>query len=485
MTTILVIIVLGLLALVGFLVVSRTSQAQDKGDVIALQTSLEICERELESLKQDRVTLQQEVQHLRTELSLAVAGKEQTELRAHTLEVTLKANLENREQEVQTLRNSYEKLLEEKQAIQVSLSAVQVTLEQTEQRLEEAERSKTGLADLLEERFRGITTKIIDERAELIRSRSEESLKPLREDLKRFGEQVQNAYNSESRERHSLQNEIRLLIEHSQKMSQEANSLTKALKGDNKVQGDWGEMILENILESSGLRAGEEYTLQETLRDEAGQTIKSEESGQTMRPDAIIHYPNGRQVIIDSKVSLKAFSDYVSAETEEERNRALQAHIQSVRNQIKLLADKHYYAYVKESADFVMLFIPSEPAYILAMKEAPTLWDEAYKQNVVLINATNLLAALRMAKDLWVRDNQMKNIQKIFEEVGKLYDKFHGYISSFEDVEKKFQAAASSLEKAKGQLYQGSGNIMRKMEQLKDMGAKTTKQLPKAMLDED
>ena len=355
------------------------------------------------------------------------------------------------------------------------------------ERLKEAEESKANLADLLEERFRGITTKIIDERAEQIRTRSEESLQPLREDLKRFGEQVQKAYNDEARERTSLQTEIRMLVEHSQKMSEEANSLTRALKGDNKVQGDWGEMILENILESSGLRKNEEYTLQSTLRDDAGSVLKHDETGKKMRPDAIIHYPNGRDVVIDSKVSLKAFSDYVSAETEEERKLAQKAHLDSVRRHIKELSSKEYHAYLPDSADFVMLFIPNEPAYILAMKEDPNLWNEAYKQNVVLINGTNLLAALRMAKDLWVRDAQIKNVQDIFNKVGQLYENCCNFLDSFDKVEKDFKTAEKSLIEAKKKLVTGGQgkNIITRMERLRDMGAKSNKQISSRWLDAD
>ena len=401
--------------------------------------------------------------------------------------IALQAKLSYQEEELRSLKAEKLQLAEEQQSLSIQLAKADATIDQLVERLKEAEESKADLADLLEERFRGITSKIIDERAEQIRTRSEESLQPLREDLKRFGEQVEKAYKDEARERTSLQTEIRMLVEHSQKMSEEANSLTKALKGDNKVQGDWGEMILENILESSGLRKNEEYTLQSTLRDDAGGVLKHDETGKKMRPDAIIHYPNGRDVVIDSKVSLKAFSDYISAETEEERELAQKAHLQSVRRHIDELASKEYHAYLPDSADFVMLFIPNEPAYILAMKEAPNLWNEAYKKNVVLINGTNLLAALRMAKDLWVRDAQIKNVQDIFNKVGMLYDNCCAYLESFEKVEKDFKTAEKSLLEAKKKLYTGGQgkNIITRMERLRDMGAKSSKQISSRWLDAD
>lgn len=389
--------------------------------------------------------------------------------------VGLSTTLELREQELVRLSQQVSQGEAQLKDTEQTLRVREVELEQTKAMLQEAKASQEQLADLLEARFRGITTKLIDERAELLHRRSEESLKPLREDLKRFGEQVQSAYVNESRERHSLQTEIRLLVQHSQQMSQETQNLTKALKGDNKVQGDWGEMILENILVTSGLRKGEEYTLQETLRDEQGHTIYSDDEGRMLRPDALIHYPNGSTVIIDSKVSLKAYAAYVGAETEAERNHWAEEHLLSVRRQIDLLASKAYHRYVPQSADFVLLFIPNEPAYILALKSAPSLWEEAYKKNVVILNAANLLATLRMAKDLWQRDGQIKNVNKIFKQVGDLYDKFALYLETFDDVEKKFASASKSLEKARGQLLEGPGNVIRRFDTLKQMGAKTSR----------
>lgn len=399
--------------------------------------------------------------------------------------IELQVTLQLREQEVDALKVEVNTLRSDLRQSENSLSQSLAENKQLQAKLDELKQNQSQLADLLEERFRGITSKLIDERAEQIQRRSEDSLKPLREDLKRFGEQVQNAYSHESRERHALQREIRLLVEHGQKMSQEANSLTKALKGDNKVQGDWGEMILEHLLASSGLRKGEEYTIQETLRNEDGQVLRNDLDDKAMRPDAIVYYPNGSQVIIDSKVSLKAYAEYMNSEEDEERHKYALEHLASLRRQIDLLSSKAYHNYVPQSAEFVMLFIPNEPAYILAMKYAPTLWEEAYKKNVILMNASNLLAALRMAKDLWQREGQMKNVEQIFKRVGELYDKFASYIETLEDVDRKFQAANKSLEKARGQLTEGKGNIIRRFENIRQMGAKASKSLPASMIDID
>ena len=250
----------------------------------------------------------------------------------------------------------------------------QALLEKEQQRLEQALEEKTNtqaeITNLLEERFEGITTRILEERSEMLHRRSEDSLKPLREDLKRFAEQVDKVYKDEARERHSLQNEIRLLVEHSNRISSDANNLTQALRGNNKVQGNWGEMILEDLLQKSGLEQGIHYVTQERHIDK--------ESNKTIIPDVIVNYPNGGRMIIDSKVNLKAYMDYVNAQTDDERKQYARTHVEAVRSQIKNLREKHYPKNIAGSPDFVILFIPNEPAYILALKEDSNLWQYAY-----------------------------------------------------------------------------------------------------------
>ncbi len=333
--------------------------------------------------------------------------------------------------------------------------------------------------------FREIATKIIEERSQNLSQRNEETLRPLREDIERLGKRVEETYSSESRERISLQTIVRELMQQSGTLSSETNALIKALKGDSKVQGDWGEMILENILQSSGLRRGEEYTVQETLRDEQGAVLRPSGGKSSLRPDVIVHYPNGGAMVIDSKVSLTAYSRYVAAESDEERSRFAREHLESVLKHVKELAEKRYPDFVEGAPDFVVLFIPNEPAYSLALSQAPSLWEEAYKSGVVLINGTNLIAVLRMAQDMWQRDRQIKNVEDIVKKASAMYDKFCLYATTLEETEERMNRAVDSLRRARGQLSEGKGNLVRQMENLRLMGLKNSRRIPPSFLSEE
>ncbi|WP_314359619.1 DNA recombination protein RmuC [Porphyromonas catoniae] len=364
-------------------------------------------------------------------------------------------------------------------------AGMKAQLSSLETQLKELREQKAELTQDLRESFQSVATEIIRERTKDLNERAEETLKPLRDDLQRFGKQVSETYQEESRERFSLKNEIKNLVERSQAISEETTNLTKALRGDSKVQGDWGEMILERILERSGLRKGEEYFVQETLRDEAGKLITTEDNRGGLRPDVIVRYPNSGAMVIDSKVSLTAYSRYLSADTDEVRAMALREHLQSIRKHIDELSRKKYEEHVSGAANFVMLFIPNEPAYSLALSHEPNLWEEAYAKNVVLINGTNLIAALRMAQDMWQRERQERNIQRIVEESTKLYDKFATFAETFLEVGKKLQSASSAFDQARGQLSEGRGNLVRRVEQLKELGVKTNKTLPAALASDE
>lgn len=355
----------------------------------------------------------------------------------------------------------------------------QALLEKEQQRLEQALEEKTNtqaeITNLLEERFEGITTRILEERSEMLHRRSEDSLKPLREDLKRFAEQVDKVYKEEARERHSLQNEIRLLVEHSNRISSDANNLTQALRGNNKVQGNWGEMILEDLLQKSGLEQGIHYVTQERHIDK--------ESNKTIIPDVIVNYPNGGRMIIDSKVNLKAYMDYVNAQTDDERKQHARTHVEAVRSQIKNLREKHYPKNIAGSPDFVILFIPNEPAYILALKEDSNLWQQAYEQKILLMNTSNLMATLKLAEELWRNEKQRINVQEIFRQVGELYDSFVRYIDKIESISQYLDKAQQVVEETQKSMSTGRGNLLSRFERLKKLGAKTNKQLQKTIND--
>ena len=391
---------------------------------------------------------------------------------------TLETKLQTTAEAHQELRQRYDALQQKADEAAVSLAAVKTERACLAAELEELQAEKGKLAEELRDSFRAVANDIMRERTEDLDKRTKETLSPLREDLKRFGEQVDKTYQEEARERFNLKDSIEKLILRSQEISQETTSLTRALRGDSKVQGDWGELVLERILDQSGLIRGEHYFVQETLRDESGAVITTGDNRGGLRPDVIVRYPNRGAIVIDSKVSLTAYARYVAAETEAERDQALKEHLLSLRKHINELSGKRYEEYTEGSPNFVMLFIPNEPAYTIALAHDPTLWEEAYRKNVVLINGTNLIAALRMAQDMWQRDSQQRNVLQIVDEAGKLYDKFATFSETFLKIESKLEDAQKAFGEAKGQLRDGRGDILGRFDKLKALGAKTKKALP-------
>lgn len=330
--------------------------------------------------------------------------------------------------------------------------------------------------------FKVLANEILQEKSksfsEMNHERLAEILNPLKERLEGFKKTVEETYNNEARERFSLKEQIKELVERSESIGAEAKQLTHALRGDSKIQGDWGEMILESILEKSGLEKDREYFVQETLRDEDGHTIQGSD-GRKMRPDVIIRYPGGEnhQMVIDSKVSLTAYVNYVNAEDADEARLALKQHLVSVRKHIDELAGKSYQDYVGKG-DHVMMFIPNEAAYLAAMQADHALWQYAYEKKVLLLSPTNLIAALKLVADLWQRDKQTRNAIDIAEEGGKLYDKFAGFVDDMEKIGKSLNTTAMAYTDAMKKLKTGNGNLIGRVEKLKVMGVKAKKNLP-------
>ncbi len=351
--------------------------------------------------------------------------------------------------------------------------------------VENAEVQKQELQRVREEmnnEFKVLANEILQEKSKSFAEHNQASLNeilnPLKERLEGFKKTVEETYNSEARERFSLKEQIRELVQRSETIGVEAKQLTQALRGDSKIQGDWGEIILESILEKSGLERDREYSVQETLRDESGNTIQGE-GGRRMRPDVIIYYPGdeGRQMVIDSKVSLTAYINYVNADTPEEGEMALKAHLVSVKKHIDELAGKSYQDFVGKG-DHVMMFVPNEAAYLAAMQADHALWQYAYDKKVLLLSPTNLIAALKLVADLWQRDKQTRNAVDIAEEAGKLYDKFAGFYEDMTKIERLLDSVKSTHTEAMKKLKEGRGNVMDKVRKLKDMGARTKKNLP-------
>ena len=308
----------------------------------------------------------------------------------------------------------------------------------------------------------------------------ESILKPLNEKLSEFKVKVEETYDKESKQRFSLEERIRELVSLNHQISEDANNLTKALKGNSKIQGNWGEMILESILEKSGLKKGEEYFTQEILTNEKGERILNDEN-KALQPDVVIVYPGGRKIIVDSKVSLNGYVKYVESETDQERLSAEKEHILSVKKHIDELSSKSYQDYI-DSLDFVMMFVPNEPAYILAMQLDSSIWDYAYRKRILLISPTNLIASLKVVADLWKREYQSRNAQEIARRGSILYDKFVGFVETLQDVGKNMERTQRSYDKALMQLRDGNGNLIRQAEMLKDLGVKSQKDLPDSNL---
>ena len=346
-------------------------------------------------------------------------------------------------------------------------------------RLDEQNADLEKLQDKFRVEFKNLANEILEEKTQKFTEQNkiklDEILKPLGEKIRDFEKKVEETYDKESKQRFSLEREIKNLTDLNQQISKEASNLTNALKGQAKTRGNWGEIILESILEKSGLTLDREFFIQQSFTNE---------HGKRMQPDVIVAYPGERNVVIDSKVSLLAYERYASAEAKEEQELAARDHLLSVRNHITDLSSKNYQdIYALKSLDFVMLFMPIEPAYMLAMQYDPNLWNWAYDRRILLISPTNLIAALRMIANLWRVEYQNKNAMEIARQSGELYDKFTGFLEDLQDVGAKIDATRKVYDASMNKLSTGKGNLIRRVENIKSLGAKAGKEIPKSLLD--
>lgn len=348
----------------------------------------------------------------------------------------------------------------------------------TEQLRQESEQ-RAAMRRETEQNFKELATAILDEKSKLFRESNEqrlgEILTPFKENLQNLQKKIDECYTNEVSDVKSLKMSLKELTELNATISREARELTDALRGNSKVQGDWGEMILRQILEKSGLEEGVNFTMQATTNSD-GTKIVGEENN-SLRPDVVFHLPEGKNIVIDSKVSLTAYVNYVNATSDEARDQALAAHLASINGHVKELATKQYQRYVKDAADFVMMFVPNEGAYMAAMNGDTSLWERAYQQQVVIISPTHLISVLKLMYQLWTRDKQTKNAIKIADETGKLYDKLCGFVADLEAVGGSLEKARKSYDEAYSKLSTGRGNLLKKAEDIKALGLKTTKQL--------
>lgn len=369
----------------------------------------------------------------------------------------------------------------EKEVIELNrqVSARNVEFRNLNEKLQDQKNEIEKLHEKFRIEFKNLANEIFDEKSKKFTEQNkvklDEILKPLSEKLRDFEKKVEETYDKEAQQRFSLKEEVKRLAELNLQVSREASNLTKALKGDTKARGSWGEVILESILEKSGLAKDREYFVQASFSDDHGKKVQ---------PDVIVAYPGDRSVIIDSKVSLLAYERYVSEEDKNEQEKALKDHLQSVRNHIRNLSGKNYqHIYQIKSLDFVMLFMPIEPAYYLAIQYDTELWSYAYDKRILLISPTNLIAALKMIESMWRQEYQSKNVMEIARQSGALYDKFEGLLSDLVDIGKKLDSAQNSYKSSMTKLAEGKGNLISRVEQIKKLGAKTKKTLPQNMLE--
>ena len=431
-----------------------------------------------ESLKLEKEAILSQteiINQLKTELAKTSAERNaQIQKIAEQNELNQKQN-----NEIKDLQNEKNNLI----ALKSELSAQNESLQKL------LDSQKEEIVKIQEEaklQFENLANKILEEKTEKFTTLNQNNLKtilePFQEKISELKNRVNEAYEKENKERFSLAEKVKELAELNQQISEDAKKLTRALKGESKTQGNWGEMILESILEKSGLVKGREYFLEHQLTDENNKVIFSEFSGKKMRPDAVIKYPDERNVIIDSKVSLTAFTELVDETDSEVYATKLNQHLASVKNHIQQLSQKAYDDYGK-SLDFVMMFIPSEPAYIAAMQADSNLWNYAYERRILLLNPSNLITSLKLIADLWKREYQSQNVKEIAERGGKLYDKFVLFLENLEKVGKNIEQARNTYQETYKQLYTGNDNIIRQTQKLKDLGSSAKKEIPKGLID--
>lgn len=327
--------------------------------------------------------------------------------------------------------------------------------------------------------FENIANRILDEKSQKFTEQNKANigtiLDPLQERIREFQKRVEESYTTESKERLSLEREVKRLAELNQQVSKDAADLTKALKGEAKTQGNWGEMILEKILERSGLREGQEFKVQES---------RDTEDGGRLRPDVVVYLPEGKNIVVDSKVSLTAYERFSSAGDAEEQAARLAEHVASVRAHIKGLCKKSYQKlYGINTPDFVLMFMPLEPAFSAALNADDQLFSEAFDQGIVLVSSTTLLTTLRTIANIWRQERQNRNVMEIARQAGDLYDKFVGFVEDLRKLGSQMLTAQKTYEEAMGKLSTGKGNIVRRVENLRVLGAPATKCLPASVLE--
>ena len=470
--------------------------------------ALETGARENQALRDRAVRAETELALQKNQSAAMLEEKLSAQVRIHAGEIAgWKAQLESMQEaraeaekkwrtQIDLLKEQSAAMLEEKLSAQVRIHAGEIAgwkaqLENMQEARAEAEKRWRTQIDLLKEEFKTISAKILEERSGALRDVNQKQLSdllnPLKERMNEFKQAVDDAKLKSVELNTGLKAQIEKVMETTRQIGSEANNLASALKGNNKTQGNWGEMILETLLEQSGLQRGVHYEVQSTLCGEDGKAVRNEESDRIMRPDVIVHYPDNREVVIDSKVSLTAYTEYVNAEEDAGRELALNRHFLSVRNHVDELAKKNYAEYVKgKSLDFVIMFIPSEAPHQAAMAADPGLWRQAFERRVLIVSPVNLMALLQIIRVAWRHDEQERNQAEILKTAGMLLDRLYAFYDTFDEVGRKLADANKAYGNAAGRLKGGDGRhgIVAPGEKLKKLGVKMKKEhaLPNGLL---
>ncbi len=461
---------------------ARSDKAKADESLAAKAAALEAADLQIADLK----GRMEKLESARADLSakLEAAQKDKADLEATLATVSAvrdekSAAVDAARAELAAEKLAHEAVRKASQEQGARLAAAEERLEQELKQAAEKLALLTAARESMANEFKVLAEGVMMRHGEVFTKQNKEQvegiLNPLREKLAEFQLGLQNAHTETAKERATLGEQIRQLTETSAKMTNETTNLTRALKGKTHTQGAWGEMILSTILERSGLREGDEYVKQQSHPGE---------DGAQLRPDVVVNLPGGQKVVIDAKVSLTAFEEYVNAETEEDRAAALSRHLASLRKHIRTLGGKEYHAAIGNGLDYVVMFVPIEGALAVALQEDPGMTGMAAECDVAIATPTTLMMALRTIANVWHVERRNRNAEDIAARAGKLYDKFVGFIDDLQDLGGRLDQAKESFEGAMGKLSTGRGNIVRQVEQLKELGAKTNKALPPALLED-
>ncbi|WP_410329787.1 DNA recombination protein RmuC [Marinobacter sp.] len=388
--------------------------------------------------------------------------------------------IEQLEGERKNLQNRIEDLSGELHRVRVRLREQEVALDRerrsAEEKLELLERNR----DALKQEFENLANRIFDQKNERFTQQTRTSLdsllNPFRDQLQDFRKRVEDVYTTETRDRQALRSEIKSLQELNRQITEEAANLTRALKGDKKIQGNWGELILERVLEKSGLRKGVEYETQGSYRDG---------DHQLLRPDVVVHLPDNRNLIVDSKVSLLAYQQWVNEEDESMRVDALKQHVEAVRTHIRALSEKDYsQLHGLHSPDFVLLFMPIEPAFVAAFQQDENLFAEAFERKIIVVTPTTLLATLRTIENIWRYERQSQNARRIADRASAVYDKLRVFVEAMERLGSQLQTAQGTYDSAMNTLTRGRGNLISQANRFVELGVRVKKELPRGILEQ-